>query len=744
MAAMRIKKTMLTLLVVLVICGNVPILHSASLPTKKLQLILLENGIFDCAEVIDSANRYFNSIAYLGFEASISKISQILNNEIGIDSFIENQYYSNGVETFILVGNDLRFPLRVWEESSIAAPADGVLCDTNHELSVEGWNQTVKAFTAEVSVAYIFPPKYGLSIDAQRKLVTYAFNKFEKFHRGMVARSNMGVACGHLDGDFETAIDRMASASEALFGKENTIEKELSKAEITTYFQKTPTFFGVAGHGSPYVVETSSDGTQLDCNDLSGSKTPLAIEIFGCWTSGWNFESKSYPWNALGGTLTMSGLFSNDYTMAIVAGFPESSAEYSFSLNVLSEFKYHSGATLGELMRNKSRRCGDWVLFGDPAFTIETSPGINNRPVASIEYLYPTMIEQGTSVYFKGSGFDSDGTIVAYSWRSNLDGQLSASSSFSTTTLSVGTHKIYFKVKDNRESWSDEIMREVIVLSLPAVYITHPENKGTVEGVTTINVDVVFARGSVRSVAFYIDGRYVGYDGVAPYEFLWDTRSYRNGEHWLNAEASLVNPVRTIKSAETIVNISNPLPTVKIVTPTNGSKLQGSFKIVVEASDVDKIGKANFYIDNVFVGNDYAYPFEWTWDTTASHNGLHEMFVEVYYSHIRQYIRSPKTVVTVENPANEIGVTILFPANASVISGTVTIQVIANGENLNRVYFYIDGVWKGYDFGAPYTLEWNTIYVPDGWHEIYVVALYGTRTPYQEMRSETVRVFVNN
>jgi hypothetical protein len=741
MARARIRNLLLVFLVFTIICGSIPTPWSVN--PKKLQVIISENGIFNCIEVIDSINRYFDSIAYLGFETSISKISQTVNNEIGIDSFIENQYYTKGIETFILVGNDIKFPIRVNEERMIATPADGVLCDTNHEIIFEGWNQTIKPFTAEVTVAYIFPPKQGLSIDGQRKQVIHAFNKFEKFHRGMVTYSNTGLACGHSDtSDFMKAISRMASASKLFEKWDNRIE--LSKTEIKAYFQENPTYFGVAGHGSPYAVETSSTGTQLDWTDLSNCRTPLMLEIFGCWVSGWNFESISDPWNALDNTLSMSSIFDNDYTMVIVAGFPESADEYSFSGNVLSEFGHDPSAALGELMRNKARRCGDWVLFGDPALIIKPPFTENSMPVASIEYLYPTMIEQGSVVYFKGYGTDRDGTIVAYNWRSNLDGQLSTSNTFSTSTLSVGAHTICFKVKDNDGSWSEEVVGEVAVFSAPVVYIAYPINEETVEGLTTISVNVVFGKGTLRAVAFYIDGNYAGYDATSPYGLVWDTRSYKNGEHRLRVEASFYNPVRTIRSAETIVNVNNPLPSVKIVSPVNGSILQGSCKITVEATNVDKIVKANLYIDGVFFASDYLSPFEWTWDTTTKQNGLHELYAEVYYSHIRQYIKSPKTVVSVQNPKSEVGVIILSPTNGSEVRGTITIQVLATGENLNRVYFYIDGLWKGYDLTSPYTLQWNTLYLSEGWHEIYAVALYGKSAPLQEVKSETIRILVNN
>jgi hypothetical protein len=48
--------------------------------------------------------------------------------------------------------------------------------------------------------------------------------------------------------------------------------------------------------------------------------------------------------------------------------------------------------------------------------------------------------------------------VVAYQWRSNIDGLLSSSESFDkpASEHSLGVHTIFFKVKDDDEAWSTE------------------------------------------------------------------------------------------------------------------------------------------------------------------------------------------------------------------------------------------------------------------------------------------------
>ena len=90
----------------------------------------------------------------------------------------------------------------------------------------------------------------------------------------------------------------------------------------------------------------------------------------------------------------------------------------------------------------------------------------NLPPTAVIDSIRPNPALPGAAVEFAGHGTDSDGgDIFAYSWRSNIDGVLSSSASFSASTLSTGQHTIYFKVQDDMGSWSTETSAHIDVTS---------------------------------------------------------------------------------------------------------------------------------------------------------------------------------------------------------------------------------------------------------------------------------------
>jgi len=101
---------------------------------------------------------------------------------------------------------------------------------------------------------------------------------------------------------------------------------------------------------------------------------------------------------------------------------------------------------------------GCTCLCGSPG----TSTG-NQPPTAYIDSITPSEASAGQRVSLHGHGTDRDGTVVGYSWRSDMDGVLSSSESFDTNTLSTGMHTLYFKVQDNTGDWSDEVRAQITI-----------------------------------------------------------------------------------------------------------------------------------------------------------------------------------------------------------------------------------------------------------------------------------------
>jgi hypothetical protein len=94
------------------------------------------------------------------------------------------------------------------------------------------------------------------------------------------------------------------------------------------------------------------------------------------------------------------------------------------------------------------------------------SPPSNQPPTAYIDLVSPANATLGETVTFIGHGVDPDGSIAAYNWQSSLDGDLGTSASFKTSSLSQGTHTIWFKVQDDQGAWSNQVLATVIVVPI--------------------------------------------------------------------------------------------------------------------------------------------------------------------------------------------------------------------------------------------------------------------------------------
>lgn len=131
-------------------------------------------------------------------------------------------------------------------------------------------------------------------------------------------------------------------------------------------------------------------------------------------------------------------------------------------------FVGHAHYSLEQAIATETNEKKDAILASKGHILVrvkEPTPPIqeNQPPSAFIDSITPNPADQGETIHFSGYGSDPDGTIVAYNWRSSIDGFLSSSKSFSTSTLSAGEHIIYFKVKDDSGEWSEDATMKLVV-----------------------------------------------------------------------------------------------------------------------------------------------------------------------------------------------------------------------------------------------------------------------------------------
>ena len=123
-------------------------------------------------------------------------------------------------------------------------------------------------------------------------------------------------------------------------------------------------------------------------------------------------------------------------------------AWYTSSLNEIVTFELFSIAPSGQWKAVLSYI--DSKLHNEMKLAFDTVQVIGNEaPVAIIDSISPNPVDEGVTVTFTGHGYDPDGYIVAHRWTSSLDGLIGSGSTVTSSSLSAGTHKIWYTVTDN-------------------------------------------------------------------------------------------------------------------------------------------------------------------------------------------------------------------------------------------------------------------------------------------------------
>jgi parallel beta-helix repeat protein len=175
---------------------------------------------------------------------------------------------------------------------------------------------------------------------------------------------------------------------------------------------------------------------------------------------------------------------------------------------------------------------GKYVKTTENLFFVTAGGAEKQRPTAKIDSITPNPATQGKDiVHFKGHGEDADGYIVEYYWASSIDGRIISESGGSeefeipASALSVGTHTIGFRVKDNDGQWSEFDTTTITIKpggnEIARVEVNAPESVREGESFeATIDVDSItnFNSGqfdlsfdsSVVKVTDVVDGRIAG------------------------------------------------------------------------------------------------------------------------------------------------------------------------------------------------------------------------------------------
>lgn len=163
----------------------------------------------------------------------------------------------------------------------------------------------------------------------------------------------------------------------------------------------------------------------------------------------------------------------------------------------------------------------------------------------------------------------------------------------------------------------------------PTVAILTPAVGTTVTSAVGVDVSALDNVGVAR-VELRVDGNAVATDTASPFQFSWDSTKVANGTHTLEAVA--VDAAGNAKvSAGVSVMVNNPIavdtqpPTVTLVRPLAGSRVNGTVTVSLSASD--NAGAAGIrswiYIDGTLRASGSGASLSYNWNTKKVAAGTH-------------------------------------------------------------------------------------------------------------------------
>ncbi len=289
---------------------------------------------------------------------------------------------------------------------------------------------------------------------------------------------------------------------------------------------------------------------------------------------------------------------------------------------------------------------------------------------------------------------DTGQTITAAELR--LDGALigtdtTAPYEWTVATLSYanGPHTLNVTATDggSRKGYDQISVVFSNVPKPPQVVITSPAAQSTVSGYTPVMVNATpLAGSSIVSVTLRIDGTDQGTLSSPPYAWSLNTYLLTVGAHILNVTATDSNSLNGY--AQISIMVDNSLPSVRFISPTDGSVIAGGITITANATSSTGPPSVELRVDGVSQTTIGSPPYAWNWDTILAADGNHhsgghchrwqrQRIIGVHQRHRSQ--RSARG----DHPQSDQGAT---------LNGTVNVELrTVSGHPLNWTRLFLGG-----------------------------------------------------
>lgn len=239
------------------------------------------------------------------------------------------------------------------------------------------------------------------------------------------------------------------------------------------------------------------------------------------------------------------------------------------------------------------------------------------------------------------------------------------------------------------------------------------------------------ATGDIRSVEFSIDGRVVRVDRRSPFSHRLNTTKLGNGRHMLEVHG-VAGPGR-YDIARTTVVVDNKSFALTSAGARPWTKVRRQVRLRVRPWGA-KAASMTFRVDGRRRSVDRRAPFVFRWNAKRAKPGKHVLEVLAVSVDGRSATRRIPVVVPQRTPKPKPkpkppqppAPPVLRIVSQSVVDGqTATGLVVWRVEAVAaaRVEFLVDGVVRGTDVAAPYTLGWNADAETPGEHRLTARAI---------------------
>ncbi len=218
----------------------------------------------------------------------------------------------------------------------------------------------------------------------------------------------------------------------------------------------------------------------------------------------------------------------------------------------------------------------------------------------------------------------------------------------------------------------------------------------------------------VQRVDFYLDSILWASDYSSPFQSLWNSKDYLNGEHLLSAAAYFFvgsENVQMVKTIPVVISNLSAAPSFSFITPSDNAEINGEVLLQVESEEYARLRRVRFVLQDTEIFDDTRPPFELLLDSRKYPDGDYVIIAEgerdfggSLMDGVLVHFRNGNPI----QPVQEFPVQFLSPSDGAILTGTVPVRIMYSSLKIEEVRFFLDRTPLYADFFSPFEFWWDT------------------------------------